>query len=662
MGLRMKIKVIDLMVVGVLAGLIGYSVMNRPKRVDPAPPSFAEKVDLGPFNKIAVNADGRLRSFESHAKAYMGMISGPRSLGGHSNGFSYLDLIFRPDNYDNVDIVYVKNKQVRQQMLDLLKSQSLVDAARYDTIMKSGLFSRTLLENQAVQNLLQKLGEDLIRTAKVVNAINDGLAVSDSRLLTRELRVVAPPSGEENSPWLSIGEMVAAAGAPNDDNHAGLMQKDKRLAGLSDEFTREAANEWQALQSAWRGEDANAVNAHIAKLAAMFPTISPQLYPAENRLSLESWYFRNKSMTWVWYLYVAAIAPLLMSIIYKWDRARAIGMALFVIAFGAHTASLGVRWYISGRWPNSNMFEAVTTAAWLGGVLAIGLEWFTRRTAFRNLFALGSGVMSMLALMAAYFLPADLTSTINNKMAALNDVWLYIHTNMIILSYAIIGIACIPALLMLRHRWCLAWDNGSIHKIRLVVLPIALGVLNLTAYYLVMHAIDPIGHGLSRNALLASAGALAGSFFVVASEIMSIRERHRAGELRVEKAASGGAASLILSNKASSPFLKPEAQTSSQVLDGATMVLVELSFITLFVGTVMGAIWADHSWGRPWGWDPKEVFALNTFIIYLILVHVRFKVRDKGLWTAVLAVIGFEVMMFNWIVVNFVISGLHSYA
>ncbi len=662
MGLRMKIKVIDLMVVGVLAGLIGYSVMNRPKRVDPAPPSFAEKVDLGPFNKIAVNADGRLRSFESHAKAYMGMISGPRSLGGHSNGFSYLDLIFRPDNYDNVDIVYVKNKQVRQQMLDLLKSQSLVDAARYDTIMKSGLFSRTLLENQAVQNLLQKLGEDLIRTAKVVNAINDGLAVSDSRLLTRELRVVAPPSGEENSPWLSIGEMVAAAGAPNDDNHAGLMQKDKRLAGLSDEFTREAANEWQALQSAWRGEDANAVNAHIAKLAAMFPTISPQLYPAENRLSLESWYFRNKSMTWVWYLYVAAIAPLLMSIIYKWDRARAIGMALFVIAFGAHTASLGVRWYISGRWPNSNMFEAVTTAAWLGGVLAIGLEWFTRRTAFRNLFALGSGVMSMLALMAAYFLPADLTSTINNKMAALNDVWLYIHTNMIILSYAIIGIACIPALLMLRHRWCLAWDNGSIHKIRLVVLPIALGVLNLTAYYLVMHAIDPIGHGLSRNALLASAGALAGSFFVVASEIMSIRERRRAGELRVEKAASGGAASLILSNKATSPFLKPEAQTSSQVLDGATMVLVELSFITLFVGTVMGAIWADHSWGRPWGWDPKEVFALNTFIIYLILVHVRFKVRDKGLWTAVLAVIGFEVMMFNWIVVNFVISGLHSYA
>ena len=92
------------------------------------------------------------------------------------------------------------------------------------------------------------------------------------------------------------------------------------------------------------------------------------------------------------------------------------------------------------------------------------------------------------------------------------------------------------------------------------------------------------------------------------------------------------------------------------------MVLVELSFITLWTGLVMGAIWADHSWGRPWGWDPKEVFALNTFFIIIALIHVRMKVRDKGFWTAVLAVLGFEVMMFNWIVINFIVTGLHSYA
>ena len=94
----------------------------------------------------------------------------------------------------------------------------------------------------------------------------------------------------------------------------------------------------------------------------------------------------------------------------------------------------------------------------------------------------------------------------------------------------------------------------------------------------------------------------------------------------------------------------------------ATMTLMELSFIMLFTGTIMGAIWADHSWGRPWGWDPKEVFALATFLVYAVLVHVRMVVRDKGLWTAVLAVVGAGVMIFNWTVINFVITGLHSYA
>jgi ABC-type transport system involved in cytochrome c biogenesis permease subunit len=105
-----------------------------------------------------------------------------------------------------------------------------------------------------------------------------------------------------------------------------------------------------------------------------------------------------------------------------------------------------------------------------------------------------------------------------------------------------------------------------------------------------------------------------------------------------------------------------ERSSMGEVLDGVTMLLTEVSFVMLWAGIVMGAIWADHSWGRPWGWDPKEVFALNTFVIFALLIHVRWKVQDKGLWTAILAVAGAAVMLFNWIVINFVISGLHSYA
>jgi ABC-type transport system involved in cytochrome c biogenesis permease subunit len=123
-------------------------------------------------------------------------------------------------------------------------------------------------------------------------------------------------------------------------------------------------------------------------------------------------------------------------------------------------------------------------------------------------------------------------------------------------------------------------------------------------------------------------------------------------------ARAGGIASVVEVR----PAHKQNATNFGSVLDGATMILVELSFIILWTGIVMGAIWADHSWGRPWGWDPKEVFALNTFLIFVVLIHTRMKVKDKGFWTAWLALIGCAVMLFNWIIINFTISGLHSYA
>jgi len=99
-----------------------------------------------------------------------------------------------------------------------------------------------------------------------------------------------------------------------------------------------------------------------------------------------------------------------------------------------------------------------------------------------------------------------------------------------------------------------------------------------------------------------------------------------------------------------------------EALDQSHMILLQMATIALFVGLVLGAIWADYSWGRPWGWDPKEVFALVTWLFYAILIHVRFLVRRRALWTAVLSCAGFAAMQFNWWVVNFYIVGLHSYA
>ncbi len=656
---RFHLRLIDIMVILSIIGFVGYRRVNAPAPSTATASVFAQQVNLQPLNRTAVHADGRLRSFESHAKTYMGYISGPRKINQQPNDFTYLDMMFRPQQYLNVDMIYVKNKLVMNQIVEALHNHPAVNEARAEHLKKSRLISQSLINHPEVAGLLQRMGQDLIRTAKAVDAIQSALTVSSPLFLIDNLRLIPPPNENINSPWLSPNRLSNVSGTPMDSAHAGITAPS--IPGLNSALQQEMNQAWSGLQTAWQQEDAATVNAQIVTLANLFPTIAPSIYPSLSRLDWESWYFRTRSMTWVWLIYLVAVIPLLMSVIYKWDTARKIGMFAFVVAFGFHTASIIIRWYISGRWPNSNMFEAVTTSAWFGGVAAMIMERASRRTPFRNLFALGSAVVSMAALMAAYFLPTQLNSAISNKMAALNDVWLYIHTNVIICSYAIIGLACIPALLLLRHRWCVLWDEKHMSRFRLVMLPVALGVLNYTAYTLLMHTIANTQYALSPNILLATFGAFWGSLMIVTLEVFNAKARRDAG-ITVEKSASGGASAIMMSSSGGSAFLNEDKPSATQVFDGATMVLVELSFIMLWVGLVMGAIWADHSWGRPWGWDPKEVFAMNTFIIFLILLHVRLKVRDKGFWTAVIAVVGFEVMMFNWIVVNFVITGLHSYA
>ena len=94
-----------------------------------------------------------------------------------------------------------------------------------------------------------------------------------------------------------------------------------------------------------------------------------------------------------------------------------------------------------------------------------------------------------------------------------------------------------------------------------------------------------------------------------------------------------------------------------------TMVYGIVCFATLFsfVGTVLGGIWADQSWGRFWGWDPKENGALLIVIWNAIILHVRWGdlMRDRGIMN--LAIFGNIVTSFSWFGVNLLGVGLHSY-
>lgn len=75
-----------------------------------------------------------------------------------------------------------------------------------------------------------------------------------------------------------------------------------------------------------------------------------------------------------------------------------------------------------------------------------------------------------------------------------------------------------------------------------------------------------------------------------------------------------------------------------------------------------GAVWAQYAWGRFWGWDPKETFSLVTWIIYAGYLHARATAGWKGRRAAIVAIIGLASFWFNFVGVNLLVSGLHSYA
>ena len=90
--------------------------------------------------------------------------------------------------------------------------------------------------------------------------------------------------------------------------------------------------------------------------------------------------------------------------------------------------------------------------------------------------------------------------------------------------------------------------------------------------------------------------------------------------------------------------------------------VIQLGILLLGIGTVLGGVWANESWGRFWGWDPKETWALITFLAYLVVVHFKYSKKINAHWLAISSVLGFLFVLMTWYGVNFVLGrGLHSY-
>jgi cytochrome c-type biogenesis protein CcsB len=236
------------------------------------------------------------------------------------------------------------------------------------------------------------------------------------------------------------------------------------------------------------------------------------------------------------------------------------------------------------------------------------------------------GWLSLVAIFATpYVFNTEIGAEIGQVQGVLMSYWLYIHVTMVTASYALIGMSfCLGVWWLVRYYG----EHGTLRR---------QPVRQLSA--------DASDQDFGPVGITAGGGAVALGFMQTLAHVLFLKKSRQ-----------------VPANVVTAADLSSNSKQFLASLDAAHLVVLQLAFWMLGTGIILGAIWADMSWGRPWGWDPKETFALVTWIVYLIVVHVRVATANKAWWTAVLGIIGFFIMLFNWIGVNFFLTGLHSYA
>ena len=108
-------------------------------------------------------------------------------------------------------------------------------------------------------------------------------------------------------------------------------------------------------------------------------------------------------------------------------------------------------------------------------------------------------------------------------------------------------------------------------------------------------------------------------------------------------------------------MINSQRLTLLESLDNLSYRIIGLGFPLLTIGIIAGAVWANEAWGSYWSWDPKETWALITWLVFAAYLHARITKSWQGKNPAILASIGFVVVWICYLGVNFLGKGLHSY-
>lgn len=272
------------------------------------------------------------------------------------------------------------------------------------------------------------------------------------------------------------------------------------------------------------------------------------------------------------------------------------------------TIILSWRWLENGYFPLSNLYESLLFFSW-------GITIITVLVEYRTKLVLIGAVSTPLAMFVTAFATLSLPEGMQKAaplVPALKSNWLMMHVSIMMLSYSTLII-------------------GSLLSILFLV--------------------------LTRGKDIQIQGNSFGSKYVE-----SVTVKGTEASLEMRDATIGV---LTLSNS-----IEPESTTFTsgqqrltllESLDNLSYRIIGLGFPLLTIGIIAGAVWANEAWGSYWSWDPKETWALITWLVFAAYLHARITKSWQGKKPAVLASIGFVVVWICYLGVNFLGKGLHSY-
>ncbi len=353
----------------------------------------------------------------------------------------------------------------------------------------------------------------------------------------------------------------------------------------------------------------------------------------------------------------------------KWGK---MAIVVTIIGFLSQIGYFITRWVHTGHAPVSNMFE-FTTAFGMFIVGAFILIYFIYR-----LTALGLVALPVALLIIAY--ASMFPTEVSPLVPSLQSHWLTIHVITAAMGQSILAISAVAGLIYLLKVVDLNKPSKQRFWLEAVMycLVVVLGFVIVSSTFSAMDYESKYTYidkeGMSRQITY----NLPPIFGMNEYEVV---EEHGMSPL-VEMPALINAKKLttvvwslligsllylfirlIARRRISAIFQPLVKRVNLQLLDEVGYRSVIIGFPVFTLGALIFAmIWAQLAWSRFWGWDPKEVCTLITWLFYAAFLHLRLSKGWEGEKSAWLALIGFGIILFNLIAVNLILAGLHSYA